>query len=111
MAIEDVLALTAFENDLKKLKKKHRRLDPLWKAVDAIISADNNLLTTKYRDHALTGPWKGFRELHIEGDWLLVYQIDGELLMLVLTRTGSHDEIFSSQIDIKYYRARHGHLM
>ena len=45
------------------------------------------------RDHALTGNWNGYRELHIEADWLLIYRIEEDELELVLTRTGSHDDI------------------
>lgn len=55
---------------------------------------DRELLSTKYKDHALKGNWKGYRELHIEGDWLLIYKVDREELLLVLTRTGSHDLLF-----------------
>ena len=43
---------------------------------------------------AVKGEWAGFRELHIEGDWLLIYRIDHGELCLVLTRTGSHDALF-----------------
>ena len=52
------------------------------------------LLSTKYRDHQLTGSWKGYREIHIEGDWLVIYRVEKQELQLVLTRTGSHDDLF-----------------
>lgn len=66
-------------------------------AIQAIIDGDVDLLRTRYRDHALTGQWAGFRELHIDADWLLVYFIDGDRLVLVLTRTGSHDDLYSAK--------------
>jgi len=52
---------------------------------DAILSAH-------YRDYALKGSWNGYRELHIEGDWLLIYKISADVLYLA--RTGSHAELF-----------------
>ena len=51
-------------------------------------------LPEKYQDHNLTGNWIGHRECHIEPDWLLVYYIEGDLLVLTLTRTGSHSDLF-----------------
>ena len=47
------------------------------------------------RDHELKGKWKGHRELHIESDWLLIYQKQDDILVLELTRTGSHADLFS----------------
>ena len=51
-------------------------------------------LPDKNRDHALTGDSIGFRECHIRPDWLLVYRVDGEDLILFLFRTGSHTDLF-----------------
>ena len=58
------------------------------------MAEDADTLIHTYRDHSLKGEWAGFRELHIEGDWLLIYRIDHGELCLVLTRTGSHDALF-----------------
>ncbi|GAA0372749.1 hypothetical protein GCM10008932_24860 [Alkalibacterium iburiense] len=66
----------------------------LKKAVDVLIKKDEKLLRSKYKDHALKGQWKGYRELHIQGDWLLIYKIDHKRIILTLTRTGSHDDLF-----------------
>ena len=49
-------------------------------------------LPRQYKDHPLTGDWKGFRECHIEPDWLLIYKIDSDDLYLV--RTGTHADLF-----------------
>lgn len=51
-------------------------------------------LADKYRDHVLGGNWVGFRECHILPDWLLIYRIDNEVLVLTLTRTGTHSDLF-----------------
>lgn len=58
------------------------------------LAQDKQLLSTRYRDHQLTGNWKGYREIHIEGDWLVIYRVEKQELQLVLTRTGSHDDLF-----------------
>lgn len=89
--------IKAFDRDLKRLKKKHLDLDPLIDAVFAVAEQNEKQLKV-YRDHALNGEWAGFRELHIRPDWLLVYFIDGEELVVVLSRTASHDLLFSSGI-------------
>ncbi|WP_278515161.1 type II toxin-antitoxin system YafQ family toxin [Succinivibrio dextrinosolvens] len=49
------------------------------------------------KDHALNGNWKGFRECHIQPDWLLIYQISDDLLVLSLTRTGTHSDLFNHE--------------
>ncbi len=52
------------------------------------------VLDPKYRDHALVGDYVGFRECHILPDWLLIYMIDHGQLILTVTRTGSHSDLF-----------------
>lgn len=52
-------------------------------------------LSDEYDDHFLTGQWKGYRECHIEPDWLLVYRIERNILVLTLTRTGTHSDLFN----------------
>ena len=51
-------------------------------------------LPEQNRDHALTGYWVGHRECHIQPDWLLVYRIEDDVLVLTLSRTGSHSDLF-----------------
>ena len=46
------------------------------------------------RDHDLTGNWRGHRECHIQPDWLLIYRIEGDVLVLTLSRTGTHSDLF-----------------
>lgn len=92
--LKSVFRTTQFKKDFKGLLKKHYDQDKLRRAVEALMAEDRNLLSTKYRDHALVNNWKGYREIHIEGDWLLIYRIERDELQLVLTRTGSHDQLY-----------------
>ena len=83
-----------FKKDLKLAKKQNKDLDKLFEAVN--ILAEGGTLDAKYRDHELSGNYKGTRECHIEPDWLLIYEIQNEVLVLVLVlyRTGTHSELF-----------------
>ena len=81
-----------FKKDLKLAKKQARDLDKLFEVVG--ILADGGTLDARYRDHDLSGDYKGTRECHIEPDWLLVYEIRNEVLVLMLYRLGSHSELF-----------------
>lgn len=104
MAIE-IRTTTAFDQDVKQCKKRHRELSLLWDAVDTIVQQDVNRLRTFYKDHALTGQWKGYRELHIQADWLLIYKFTDGYVTLLLTRTGSHDALFSvRKQDVRRYQ-------
>lgn len=81
-----------FKKDLKLAKKQNRDLDRLFDIVN--ILADGGTLDAKYRDHDLSGNYKGIRECHIEADWLLVYEIQNDVLVLMLYRLGTHSELF-----------------
>lgn len=94
MKIKVISRTTQFVREYKRLKKKHYNMVEVDKAVKAIVEQDSSLLSTRYSDHSLKGRWLGYRELHIEADWLLIYQIVEERLELVLVRTGSHDQLF-----------------
>ena len=84
----EVVVSTAFKKDLKKLRGKDTgRLKELIGLLD-----DGLPIPAGYRDHALTGQWKGYRDAHIEPDWLLIYRVDADTVYLA--RTGSHSEIF-----------------
>ena len=58
------------------------------------LLADGSELPPKYHDHELKGNYGGCRELHIQPDWLLIYEIQAEDLILYLTRTGTHSDLF-----------------
>ena len=81
-----------FKKDLKLAKKQNKDLDKLFEVVN--ILTDGGTLDARYRDHDLSGSYKGTRECHIEPDWLLVYEIRDEVLVLMLYRLGTHSELF-----------------
>lgn len=81
-----------FKKDLKLAKKQNKDLDKLFEVVN--ILADGGTLDAKYRDHDLSGNYKGTRECHIEPDWLLVYEIMDDVLVLMLYRLGTHSGLF-----------------
>lgn len=91
--LRSIRATPQFERDAKRLRRKHYDLALLERAVTAIFEEDVSALRS-LRDHALKGSWNGYRELHVQGDWLVIYRIDHDVLELVLTRTGSHDDLF-----------------
>ena len=88
----DVQFTNQFKKDLKLAKKQHKNLDKLFEVIN--ILADGGTLDIKYRDHDLTDKYKGARECHIEPDWLLVYEIQGDVLVLMLYRLGTPSELF-----------------
>lgn len=81
-----------FQRDVKLAEKQHKNMDALFDVVDKL--ANGETLDPKYRDHPLVGNYKGTRECHIESDWLLVYQKIEDILVLSLSRLGTHAELF-----------------
>jgi mRNA interferase YafQ len=79
-----------FKRDVKKLEKRGKDLAKLRTVLTLLI--DEEPLPVQYRDHALRGEWIEFRDLHIEPDWLLLYRIQGDELLLA--RTGTHSDLF-----------------
>lgn len=80
-----------FKKDLKRLKKRQYNLTLLETAVDKLAAGE--VLELKYHDHNLSGGLSGFRECHIAPDWLLVYRIEENDLILLLMRTGTHVDV------------------
>ena len=83
---------TQFRKDYKLAMKRGLRIALLEEVVECLAMGEP--LPEKNRDHALTGDWVGHRECHIQPDWLLIYQIYEEELYLLLSRTGSHSDLF-----------------
>ncbi len=81
-----------FKKDIKLAQKQGKDIEKLFSVVN--ILANGKPLPAKFRDHDLTGDYKGCRECHIEPDWLLIYEKDSGLLILMLNRVGSHSELF-----------------
>jgi len=81
-----------FKKDLKQCVRRNFDISKMEYVVEMLISGKK--LPEKYRDHNLTGNWNTHRECHIEPDWLLMYRIENDLLVLTLTRTGTHSDLF-----------------
>lgn len=92
MSKYNIVITTRFMKDLKIIKKRGYNLNLLEETVD--ILASGQTLPQKYKDHNLLGNYSNCRECHITPDWLLIYEIsDGELI-LYLSRTGTHSDLF-----------------
>ena len=81
-----------FKKDYKLAMKRGMNIELLDRVID--ILAMGETLPEKYRDHALTGNWVGHRECHIQPDWLLIYCIEKSVLVLELSATGTHSDLF-----------------
>ena len=88
----EIVPSNQFRKDLRLAQKRGYDLDKIKRVIRTL--ADGDALEARYRDHRLTGDYNGFRECHVQPDWLLVYQIDGERLLLFLARTGTHGDLF-----------------
>lgn len=83
---------TMFIKDFKRIKKRGYDISRLEKIVELL--ANEVPLPEQFKDHNLSGNYNGFRECHIAPDWLLIYQVNNNELVLVLSRTGSHSDLF-----------------
>ena len=81
-----------FKKDFKIIEKRGYDTALLEKVLEILCA--EQALPQRYRDHALTGNYRGHRECHITPDWLLIYKIENDILILTLTRTGSHADLF-----------------
>jgi mRNA interferase YafQ len=81
-----------FRKDYKQAKKRGLDIALLQSVIDTLLA--EKTLDPKHRDHALTGDYAGFRECHILPDWLLIYHVDHEILILTASRTGTHTDLF-----------------
>lgn len=82
----------AFKKDYKRIVKRGYDMRLLEKVIELL--ANQKPLPEKNRDHQLSGDYAGCRECHITPDWLLIYEVADEELILYLTRTGSHSDLF-----------------
>ena len=92
MSDVQIISTSSFRRSQKRYKKKHYDMSKLKRAIKSIIDEDKVSLRI-YRDHAISGNYKGFRELHVESDLLLIYYFSNNRLELLLLDTGSHDEL------------------
>ena len=88
------LAYTAqFKKDVRRKKRQGADLSKLDRLITRLRKRET--LEEKLRDHELSGNWRGHRECHIEPDWLLIYKIEKDELILTAVRTGSHSDLFN----------------
>ena len=83
---------TKFQKDLKRIEKRGYNISLLTEVIKKLANGEQ--LPEKNKDHNLQGEYTGCRECHITPDWLLIYEIAGNELILYLTRTGTHSDLF-----------------
>ena len=81
-----------FKKDFKLALKRGLKIELLEEVITTIAMGEQ--LAEKHKDHALTGNWVGHRECHVLADWLLIYRIENEVLVLTLSRTGTRSDLF-----------------
>jgi mRNA interferase YafQ len=86
----DIQQTTAFKKHVKLMKKRGCEMDELKEVIDLLVTGEP--LPEKYKDHPLVGDWVGFRDCHIRPDWILIYQIVEDAL--ILRATGTHADLF-----------------
>lgn len=79
-----------FKKDVAKLLKRNKEMSKLEKVISLLVK--KKTLPPKYKDHKLIGNYLGRRDCHIEPDWILIYLIRGD--ELILERTGTHSDLF-----------------
>ena len=88
----DIITTKAFDKDYKLLKKRGYNLNLIKEVIEML--ANEKELPQKYKNHQLIGNYTGFMECHIRPDWLLIYKIEQNKLILTLSRTGTHSDLF-----------------
>ncbi|MDR1827995.1 MAG: type II toxin-antitoxin system YafQ family toxin [Methylobacteriaceae bacterium] len=83
---------TQFKKDLRRMVKRGADMNLLDEVISLLL--ERKQLPDKYRDHPLSGDWAGYRDCHVLLDWLLIYMINDDALILTATRTGTHSDIF-----------------
>jgi mRNA interferase YafQ len=81
-----------FRRDVKRSQRRGKDMRKLRELILLLLAGDT--LPERYMDHPLKGNWKGYRDVHIEPDWLLIYRVAADELHLV--RTGSHADLFDA---------------
>ena len=87
-----VMYTTQFKKDYKLAKRRGLNIQLLQEVIKRLAAGE--ALDESYKDHALTGKWVNYRECHIQPDWLLIYHIDKDILVLTISRTGTHSDLF-----------------
>lgn len=88
----NVIWTSRFKKDYKLAIKRGFDIEKIDSVIRTLSRCES--LLSELQDHALQGEWKGFRECHIAPDWLLIYAVQNDALILTLARTGSHSDLF-----------------
>lgn len=88
----DIVLTSRIKKDIKRLKKRGKDMAKLTEMIEMLASRAT--LPARAFDHALSGDWRGHRECHIEPDWLLIYQIFEDHLILSASASGTHADLY-----------------
>lgn len=88
-----VKTTAAFKKDFKLAMRRDMKMELLENVIALLAMGES--LPPENRDHELTGNWRGHRECHIQPDWLLIYRVEADVLVLTLARTGTHSDLFN----------------
>lgn len=88
--MKTVSRTSQFKQDVKRIQRQGKDLEKLKRVVESLVKGER--LAQAHRDHVLVGQYKGTRECHLEPDWLLVYELAENEIVLI--RTGSHSDLF-----------------
>ena len=88
--MREIVQSTAFRKDVKRTDKRGKNMAKLRAVI--LLLVEDAPLAPRYRDHPLKGEWFGYRDLHVEPDWVLIYRLTETELMLA--RTGTHSDLF-----------------
>jgi mRNA interferase YafQ len=83
---------TQFHRDVKRLQRRGKDLEKLKRLIELLLAG--NTLPPQYKDHPLKHGWAGYRDAHVEPDWVLVYSATDKTVHL--ERTGTHEELFET---------------
>ena len=86
----NLIYTSQFKKDFKRVSSQGKDLSKLEIVIETLLNTEN--LDPKYKDHSLVGKWKNHRDCHLEPDWILIYRLTND--SLILERTGSHSELF-----------------
>ena len=87
-----IVITNRFKKDLELIQRRGYDLRLLQTVIDTLANGES--LDAKYKAHELKGNYAGYMECHIKADWLLIYKIEKNILVLTLTRTGTHGDLF-----------------
>ena len=89
--MHSIKVTSRFKKDLKQMHKRGYNIKLLDEVINKLVKGEK--LPVKNRDHSLTGNWVNHRECHVTPDWLLIYKVEADILVLTLTRTGLHSDL------------------